>query len=124
MSDTKRSGTVANAEKVNTISPQKLGTVSPIKQPTLNRLANLSGQSPPSLQRFSSQMVGQKVSPQGINKRQTTRMDFLAGNRKPSSHAFPLMNDANVLSTNEELYEFENRLREVIAELTKPIYDK
>ena len=93
----------------------------------LNRVNNVSGQSPPTLQRFSSQMVGQKVSPQGlaINKRQTNnRMDFLAGNRKPSSHAFPLMNDANVMSTSEELFEFENRLREVIAELTKPIYDK
>ena len=25
---------------------------------------------------------------------------------------------------NDELYEFENRLRDVITELTKPIYDK
>jgi len=26
--------------------------------------------------------------------------------------------------SKEEVYDFENRLRDVIAELTKPIYDK
>ena len=26
--------------------------------------------------------------------------------------------------TKEEIYDFENKLRDIVAELTKPIYDK
>ena len=51
-------------------------------------------------------------------------MDFLQNSRKPSSQAFPLMGSGDIGMAKDEVYEFENRLRDVIAELTKPIYDK
>ena len=51
-------------------------------------------------------------------------MDFLQKGRKPSSQAFPLMGTDQRELTKEELYDFENKLRDVVAELTKPIYDK
>ena len=44
--------------------------------------------------------------------------------RKPSSQAFPLMGSGAGLTSKEEVYEFENRLRDVIAELNKPVYEK
>lgn len=50
-------------------------------------------------------------------------MDFLVNGRKPSSQAFPLLGGESNLS-KDEMYDFENKLRDVIAELNKPIYDK
>ena len=51
-------------------------------------------------------------------------MDFLQKERKPSSSAFPLIGNGEVNLGKEEIYDFENRLRDIIAELTKPIYEK
>lgn len=45
--------------------------------------------------------------------------------KKPSSQAFPLLGSGNQAEiSKEEIYEFENKLRDVVAELIKPIYDK
>ena len=45
--------------------------------------------------------------------------------RKPSSQAYPLTSNSNKARVSREaLYDFENRLREVISELTDPIYKK
>ena len=45
--------------------------------------------------------------------------------RKPSSQAFPLFGKTDTTKmSKEELYEFENKLRDVIAELLKPVNDK
>ena len=44
--------------------------------------------------------------------------------RKPSSQAFPMMGSGEKALSKEDIYEFENKLRDIIAELTKPIYDK
>ena len=51
-------------------------------------------------------------------------MDFLQKQRKLSSQAFPLMGSGDACLTKEEIYDFENKLRDVIGDLTKPIYDK
>ena len=37
--------------------------------------------------------------------------------------AFPLMGSEGSV-TKDEMYDFENKLRDVIAELNKPLYDK
>ena len=61
----------------------------------------------------------------GVKKQESTnRMDFLQKQRKLSSQAFPLMGSGDACLTKEEIYDFENKLRDVIAELLKPIYDK
>ena len=53
------------------------------------------------------------------------RTDFLSNMRKPSSQAFPLFGKTDTTKmSKEELYEFENKLRDVIAELLKPVNDK
>lgn len=59
-----------------------------------------------------------------IQRNSSRRLDFLQTGRKPSSSAFPLMGGGDTNLSKEEVYDFENRLRDVIAELTKPIYDK
>ena len=42
--------------------------------------------------------------------------------KKRQSIAFEIVK--NQLKSNEEMMEFENRMREIIADLTKPIYSK
>ena len=43
--------------------------------------------------------------------------------RKPSSQAYPLTGNKGRI-TREQLYDFEINLWDIIAELTKPIYEK
>ena len=64
------------------------------------------------------------VQGSGAAKGKEQRTDILGNMRKLSSTAFPLMGNQEPKLTKNDVYDFENKLRDVIAELTKPIYDK
>lgn len=60
-----------------------------------------------------------------VKKQPGERTDILSNMRKLSSTAFPLMGNSDQPKlTKNDVYDFENKLRDIIAELTKPIYDK
>lgn len=85
----------------------------------------MSNQNRGSVTQSPVRQSAQRMSKTGPGiQRKNSRIDFLQNKRKPSSLAFPLMGSGNGLTNKEDVYEFENRLRDVIAELTKPIYEK